>query len=165
MKYLSTLAILTISISPLKAQNKMNQNPESTSKKFTLEEMLAAHAKTKTGADFPKYIQEIKAMGLVTYDFFVKDGVIIYHGENGYEVKGYPKYEPLTINKTANAEALKHTITIHQQGQTDFITFCNQAADAGVEKWTIDTHHMVCNYAGQNGNIMVSEPIPTGEYK
>ena len=141
----------------------MNQN-QSVSKKFTLEEMLAAHAKTKTGADFPKYIKEIKALGLVTYDFFVKDGVVVYHGENGYEVKGNPKYGPLVISKTANAEALRHTIAIHQQGQTDFITFCNQAAEAGVEKWVIDTPHMVCNYVDLNGNILVSEPIPTGDY-
>ena len=141
----------------------MNQN-QSVSKKFTLEEMLAAHAKTKTGADFPKYINEIKALGLVTYDFFVKDGVVVYHGENGYEVKGNPKYGPLVISKTANAEALRHTIAIHQQGQTDFITFCNQAAEAGVEKWVIDTSHMVCNYVDLNGDILVSEPIPTGDY-
>ena len=141
----------------------MNQN-QSVSKKFTLEEMLAAHAKTKTGADFPKYINEIKALGLVTYDFFVKDGVVVYHGENGYEVKGNPKYGPLVISKTANAEALRHTIAIHQQGQTDFITFCNQAAEAGVEKWVIDTPHMVCNYVDLNGDILVSEPIPTGDY-
>ena len=142
----------------------MNQNQESTNRKFTLEEMLAAHAKTKTGADFPKYIKEIKALGLVTYDFFVKDGVVVYHGENGYEVKGNPKYGPLVISKTANAEALRHTIAIHQQGQTDFITFCNQAAEAGVEKWVIDTSHMVCNYVDLNGDILVSEPIPTGDY-
>ena len=141
----------------------MNQN-QSVSKKFTLEEMLAAHAKTKTGADFPKYIKEIKALGLVTYDFFVKDGVVVYHGENGYEVKGNPKYGPLVISKTANAEALRHTIAIHQQGQTDFITFCNQAAEDGVEKWVIDTSHMVCNYVDLNGDILVSEPIPTGDY-
>ena len=143
----------------------MNQDQESISKQFTLEEMLAAHAKAKTGADFPKYIQEIKALGLVTYDFFVKDGVVVYHGENGYEVKGYAKYGPLTVNKRADAEALKHTISIHQQGQTDFITFCKQAANAGVERWIIDTPHMVCNYLDLNGSIMVSEPIPTVGYE
>lgn len=143
----------------------MNRNSESNSKKFTLEDMLAAHAKVKTGADFPAYIQDIKALGLVTYEFFVKDGVIIYHGENGYEVKSNARYEPLPINKIADAAVLKHTIAIHQQGQTDFITFCRQAAEAGVKRWIIDIPHMVCNYVDLNGNLMVSEPIPVAAYK
>ena len=41
---------------------------------FTVQQMKAAHAKVKTGADFPGYVKEIKQLGLIHYDFMVKDG-------------------------------------------------------------------------------------------
>jgi uncharacterized protein YbcV (DUF1398 family) len=156
------MAIRLIVNSPAYIHQKMNL--ETTTKKFTLEELLAAHAKVKTGADFPKYIKEIKLLGLVTYEYMVEDGSVTYLGHNGYQVKSRAKYTPLKISKAANADLLKHTITIHQQGKTDFKTFCNAAAEAGVEKWIIDTQNMFCNYVDLEGNLMVAEPIPADEY-
>lgn len=131
---------------------------------FTLQQLKAAHGRVKTGADFPRYIQEIKALGLLTYEFMVEDGSIIYHGAEDHRVEAPAIYEPLNINHTASPEALRHTIAIHQQGQTDFLTFCRQAAEAGVEKWVIDTQQMVCSYHDVVGRIMVAEPIPEGDY-
>ncbi|NCD71476.1 DUF1398 domain-containing protein [Mucilaginibacter agri] len=131
---------------------------------FTLQQLKAAHAKVKTGADFPAYIQEIKALGLVTYEFIVKDGSTVYYGADNYHVASPAIYEPLTINTTASPDALKHTIAIHQQGQTDFMTFCKEAANAGVEKWVIDTVAMLCTYRDLGGNVMVAEPIPQAGY-
>ncbi|MDT3404233.1 DUF1398 family protein [Mucilaginibacter terrae] len=59
---------------------------------------------------------------------------------------------------------IEHLERIHQQGQTDFATFCQQAADAGVEKWVIDTQAMLCTYYDLQGNALVAEPIPQAEY-
>lgn len=131
---------------------------------FTLQQLKDAHARVKTGADFPRYIQEIKALGLLTYEFMVADGAVIYYGSNGHEVMAPAFYGPFAINNTSSAQKLKHTITIHQQGQTDFMTFCQQAADAGVEKWVIDTRAMLCTYYDLQGNALVAEPIPEADY-
>lgn len=127
---------------------------------FTLQQLKAAHARVRSGADFPRYIQEIKQLGLVTYEFSVADGSIIYYGRNSHQVNAGAIYEPLDINTTASAAALQHTIQIHQQGLTDFITFCEQAAQAGVKKWIIDTDKMLCTYEDLAGNTIVAEPIP-----
>jgi len=35
---------------------------------FTVKEIQEAHAKVKSGADFPKYIQEIKKMGVTGFE-------------------------------------------------------------------------------------------------
>ncbi|QRQ64017.1 DUF1398 family protein [Sphingobacterium multivorum] len=37
-------------------------------------------------------------------------------------------YEPKPINPDASPEKLRYIIAIHQKGQTDFSTFCEQAA-------------------------------------
>ncbi len=131
---------------------------------FTLQQLKAAHARVKTGADFPIYIQEIKALGLITYDYLVQNGVTVYHGAGGHTVTADAIYDDLTISPTPSAQALQHAISIHQQGQTDFLTFCRQAADAGVERWVIDTKKMLCSYLDLQGNLMVAEPIPMSEW-
>jgi len=49
---------------------------------------------------------------------------------------------------------------MHQQGKTDYATFCQDAADAGVEKWTVDMREMTCTYYDKAGNNLVTETIP-----
>lgn len=137
---------------------------------FTLQQIKDAHAKVKTGADFPRYIQEIKQLGLLRYEFRVADGSFVYYGADGYRVEREGSYGPLEIASLAGgsaavaAGALREAIGRHQQGMSDFPTFCRQAAAAGVEKWVIDTQRMVCTYYSANGIVMVEEAIPLGEY-
>lgn len=131
---------------------------------FTLQQLKAAHAKVKTGADFPSYIQEIKKLGLITYEFRVADGVVTYYGAAGHQITSPATYPPQLINAAADAAGLRQTIAIHKQGRTDFRTFCEQAAAAGVEKWIIDTQQMVCNYIDLDGKLLIAEPIPQDNY-
>lgn len=142
----------------------MIQNSATTAKKFTLEQMKAAHARVKSGADFPQYIQEIKALGLKRYIFDVTDGTVTYYGESGHQVAASAIYDPKTINPVASPDELKHIIAIHQQGKTGFATFCEQAAGAGVKRWVIDTERMLCLYEDTAGKEMVAEPIPDAGY-
>jgi uncharacterized protein YbcV (DUF1398 family) len=131
---------------------------------FTLQQMKAAHAKVKSGADFPQYIQDIKTYGLKKYIFSVIDGTITYYGQSGHQVAAPAIYEHKTINPVASPEELRHIITIHQQGKTDFPTFCDQAAATGVKQWVIDTERMLCIYEDADGKEMVAEPIPDAGY-
>jgi uncharacterized protein YbcV (DUF1398 family) len=131
---------------------------------FTLQQLKAAHAKVKSGADFPRYIREIKALGLKSYTYSVTDGTITYFGEDGHQVVAPAIYQPKTINPVGSSGQLQQAIIIHQQGQTDFLTFCQQAADAGVKQWVIDTENMLCTYEDTSGRQLVVEPIPDADY-
>ena len=71
---------------------------------FTTEQIKAAHSKVKSGADFPAYIQEIKALGVTDYETYVTDGHIDYHGANDYTAKVPAKYEALTIVERPDKE-------------------------------------------------------------
>lgn len=126
--------------------------------------MKAAHAKVKSGRDFPAYIQEIKQEGLLHYDFMVRDGRTVYHGVNGFQISSDPVYEEKLISVQASPAAVRQVITEHQQGNSDFLTFCKLVADAGVEKWIVDTRAMTCTYYDLEGNSMVAEPIPDTGY-
>jgi uncharacterized protein YbcV (DUF1398 family) len=127
---------------------------------FTLEQMKTAHAKVKTGKDFPKYIREIKGYGLKRYVFSVIDGSTTYYGENGHEVASKGMYAPKAIAEKASPDGLRHTIAVHQQGATTFLEFCEEVATEGVKQWVIDTDRMLCTYEDMEGKEMVAEPIP-----
>ncbi|MES2448825.1 MAG: DUF1398 family protein [Bacteroidota bacterium] len=141
----------------------MVQNNTNDGEKFTLEKIKAAHAKTKSGADFPNYIQEIKEMGVIAYEHFLSDGHIKYHGENEYTIAAPPKWETKKINTDSDKEDLKAILKIHQSGKTDYLTFCAEAAEIGVEKWIVDMKEMTCTYYDLQGNKMLTEKIPANK--
>jgi len=59
---------------------------------FTIEQIKEAHAKVKSGADFPNYIQDLIILGVKGYDTFVSDGHTEYYGVNNYTVASEEKY-------------------------------------------------------------------------
>jgi uncharacterized protein YbcV (DUF1398 family) len=131
---------------------------------FTVQQIKAAHQKVRSGADFPRYVQEIKALGLVRYEYLVADGRTIYYGSGNYSMEAPAIYPQKQINAVASAAAIDHHIREHQQGKSDFLTFCRQAADAGVHHWEVNTQSMLCSYFDDNSQVMFAEPIPQGDY-
>ncbi|HEY1045347.1 MAG TPA: DUF1398 domain-containing protein [Bacteroidia bacterium] len=127
--------------------------------KFTIEQIKAAHSKVKSGADFPSYIQAIKALGVSNYEAFVGDGHINYFGHD-HSAKVPAKYEPLSIAPESNPPQFKKDLEAHQQGKTDFLTFCKDCAKSGVEKWAVDMNEMTCTYYDLAGNKVLVEDIP-----
>ena len=127
---------------------------------FTADQIKAAHSKVKSGADFPAYIREIKAMGVTHYESYVADGHIDYHGANDHTASVPAKYEPLTITGVSNPEQFKADLKAHQLGKTDYPTFCRDCAKSGVEKWRVDMAKMTCTYYDKSGNELLVEAIP-----
>ncbi len=128
---------------------------------FTLEDIKAAHSKVKSGADFPRYAKDMAALGVARYDHHVSDGHTTYYGEGVYSLSSPSKWDAKSIADNSSTEALTIVLKAHQAGQTDYLTFCQQAADSGVDKWTVDMIGMTCIYYDKQGNEMLKETIPT----
>lgn len=128
---------------------------------FTIEQIKTAHAKVKSGADFPAYIRDIKQLGVGYYETWVADGHTDYFSAAGEEkqVAG-PKYGPFAIADTANITAFAQCLQQHQQGATDYLTFCTQCAEYGVEKWAVCLEKMTCTYYDKAGNELLQEAVP-----
>lgn len=127
---------------------------------FTVEQIKTAHSKVKSGADFPAYIKEIKALGVTHYVAYVADGHIDYHGANQHIAKVPAKYETLQIAETSQNDKFKAELVAHQQGKTDFLTFIKMCAVFGIEKWQICMVKMTCTYYDKTGNEILVEKIP-----
>ena len=127
---------------------------------FTADQIKAAHSKVKSGADFPAYIKEIKALGVTHYETFVSDGHTNYYGANDYKATAPAKYEPLYIGTPYNKAQFESDLKEHQQGKTDYPTFIKISANLGVEKWQVCMEKMTCTYYDKAGNEILVEKIP-----
>ena len=127
---------------------------------FTIDQIKTAHAKVKSGADFPAYIQEIKQLGIKSYETFVADGHSRYAGGESHTASSGPKYGPLDIAPESNQPDFQKDLKEHQQGKTDYLAFCKIAAAHGVEKWSVDLAKMTCTYYDLSGKALLVESIP-----
>jgi len=126
---------------------------------FTLNSIKEAHAKY-TGVDFPQLIREFKLMGMDRNEYIVEDGRSVYIDKSGNKLEILGNRPELQINRNSSREEVIKIIKEHQAGKSDFITFCNQVAEAGVCKWVTEMDTMTCNYYDLNGNLLISEGVP-----
>ena len=126
---------------------------------FTIQQIHEAHSKVKSGADFPKYMQDIIALGVTSFETFVFDNHTNYYGANDFQTSSIGFSETLTIADESNVEQFKSDLKSHQQGNTDYMTFLNDCAKSGVEKWIVVMDKMTCSYYDKAGNEMVVEVI------
>ncbi len=127
---------------------------------FTIEQIKQAHAIVKTGADFPNYVQLLIKLGVKSYETYVSDGHTLFRGADGFTTQSNARYDTLDIAGQADTAQFKKELKAHQQGKTDYPSFCQISAKAGVEKWIVDTAKMTCAYFDKAGNKMLVEQIP-----
>ncbi len=127
---------------------------------FTIEQIKAAHSKVKSGADFPNYVQDLIQLGVTFYETYVSDGHTDYLGTDDYKTSSESKYSRLIIAEQADAEQFRLNLKAHQQGKTDYATFCIDCAKSGVEKWAVRMDMMTCAYYDKAGNELLVEAIP-----
>lgn len=127
---------------------------------FTLQQIHEVHSKVKTGADFPNYVRDMKLLGVLRYHAYVQDGHCEYQGENGYTISSAPLYDEKKITDIIIIESFTSNLKKHQQGLTDYFTFCEDCAVAGVTKWLMDLENNVCIYYDKQNREVLRENIP-----
>ena len=128
---------------------------------FTVEQIQAAHSKVKSGADFPNYMQDLIKLGVVSFETFVEDSHSVYFGRDNFSTKSEGKYDNLKISDTLDKDQFVADLKLHQKGGTDYMTFCQDCANSGIEKWTVKTDDMTCTYFDTKGNEVLVEVIPS----
>jgi len=128
---------------------------------FTLEQIQTAQSHIKSGADFPAYVQDLIRLGVTGFETYTKDGHSVYTGKEGFRIESTPIYNPLQVAAQSNRTRFRQDLKANQSGKTDFITFCNDSAASGIEKWMVDTAGMTCTYFDTVGQVVLVEKIPT----
>lgn len=127
---------------------------------FTISQIKEAHSRVKSGADFPQYIQDLIQLGVQGYDTFVNDGHVEYFGADNFRAAATDTYDSVSIAPLANKERFIEFLVMHQGGQTNYLTFCNHAAQCGIAKWSVNIIDMTCTYLDQTDAAILIEKIP-----
>lgn len=126
---------------------------------FTIGQIKEAHSKVKSGADFPNYVQDLIQLGVASYETYVGDGHTDYFSNNGFKISSGIRNEMLFVAGKSDVAQFEKDLKTHQEGKTDYLTFCKQSANSGVEKWVVDMKKMTCTYYDKAGNEMLTEKI------
>jgi uncharacterized protein YbcV (DUF1398 family) len=127
---------------------------------FTVEQIKGELGKVRTGADFPVLAMNLKNIGVTYYETRMEDGRSVYYGNNGYELRTGPSYEPIVVADNVNLEQLKIDVANHQEGKSDYFQISRQSADNGIEKWAVCLITMTCAYIDKADNKVWVEHIP-----
>ncbi|HCY8359358.1 TPA: DUF1398 family protein [Staphylococcus aureus] len=126
---------------------------------FTLSEIQQAHQQF-TGVDFPKLFKAFKDM-VMTYNIVnIQDGTATYVHQSEDDIVTLSVKSNHPVAPSSNQSIVQDVLTRHQQGQTDFETFCNEMAEAGIYKWHIDIQAGTCTYIDLKEQAIISELIP-----
>lgn len=126
---------------------------------FTLKAIQDAHNKY-TGPDFPKLFKAFKDMGMTTNIVNIQQGASTYINTEKQTITTNSVKATHTVATTSHSSNVKDILKRHQNGDTDFPTFCEEMAQAGIYKWNIDIHAGTCSYIDLNDQTIVSEQIP-----
>ena len=126
---------------------------------FKLSAIQQAHQQF-TGVDFPKLFKAFKNMGMTYNIVNIQDGTATYVHQSEDDIVTSSVKSNHPVAPSSNQSIVQDVLTRHQQGQTDFETFCDEMAQAGIYKWHIDIQAGTCTYIDLQEQAIISELIP-----
>lgn len=128
---------------------------------FKLSAIQQAHQQF-TGVDFPKLFKAFKDMGMTYNIVNIQDGTATYVHQSEDDIVTSSVKSNHPVAPSSNQSIVQDVLTRHQQGQTDFETFCDEMAQAGIYKWHIDIQAGAgtCTYIDLQEQAIISELIP-----
>ena len=96
---------------------------------FTLEQIN--QAQKNNNYNFPKLIEEFKKIGVDYFITSVKDGNTDYFDAEN-DVFSTDGHQDFLVSDNVNKEIFAKRLKLHQNGKTDFQTFCQDCAENGV---------------------------------
>ncbi|HCV1166864.1 TPA: DUF1398 family protein [Staphylococcus aureus] len=126
---------------------------------FKLSAIQQAHQQF-TGVDFPKLFKAFKDMGMTYNIVNIQDGTATYVHQSEDDIVTSSVKSNHPVAPSSNQSIVQDVLTRHQLGQTDFETFCDEMAQAGIYKWHIDIQAGTCTYIDLQEQAIISELIP-----
>ena len=128
---------------------------------LTLEIFLAAE-KRSAGQPYPVYMSNLAAIGVRSYHVSVDthDRRIFSSAHNKHlDIPGSvtPPYHP---RDTFDLEKLKTALHRTQTGQTNYLAFMTEIAEAGVHFYVADVENRKVSYHGKSPNAPYEETVP-----
>ncbi len=126
---------------------------------YSKEQIEAAHKKVKNGADFQKYVKELLAMEVKSHEVSLTDGSWTFKGKDGGRLSWIHGPSDIVAAALPSQRVFKLIWKDHQNGVTDYLTFCREAGMSGVERWVTDFENGTVTYYDRHGGVVSVEKI------
>ena len=100
-------------------------------------------------------------MGMVTNIFNLETGIVTYINHTGETLEDTGIKVDFDICESGTFEDAIFALQRNQRGESDFYTFCNEIAKAGVYKWVSELDEMTCTYFDKTEQVIIIESIPS----
>ena len=98
---------------------------------------------------YPDLAHKLKAIGITGYLFEVASQIVIYrYSDDSIFIENHAETRNLQINPQFSREGVTQAILDNQKGLTDFPTFLQQIATAGIKAYDADFDEMLVSYFG-----------------
>ena len=113
----------------------------------------------QNATNYPDLVSKLIAIGIQSYTVDVVTGTILYRLPNGENILHFNN-GARNIEENFSEEKTVQAIRNNQQGKTDFSTFINEIAIAGIRFYeaTLNGNNKRVTYIGSNGSYQ--EMIP-----
>lgn len=102
-----------------------------------------------SATSYPDLANKLKAIGITGYLFEVASQIVIYrYNDDSIFIENRAETRNLQVNLQFNRDAVIQAIRDNQKGLTDFPTFLQQIAAAGIKAYDADFAEMVVSYFG-----------------
>lgn len=114
---------------------------------------------SQNATNYPDLVSKLIAIGIQSYTVDVVTGTVLYRLANGENILHFNNGER-NIEAKFSEEKTVQAIRNNQQGKTDFPTFMNEIANAGIRFYeaTLNGNNKRVTYVGSNGSYQ--EMIP-----
>ncbi|MBF2346066.1 DUF1398 domain-containing protein [Listeria seeligeri] len=127
---------------------------------FNEQAILQVATSEKNAGDFPKVIEGFKAIGVVKYQFLVKEGIYVFWDADGKRMEAQLNGVSKPIASEISKEKIKSAVKQAQAGLIDFEMFIELAGLAGSALWEADLERMTVTYMASDLSELLMEPIP-----
>ncbi|MGL5050765.1 MAG: DUF1398 family protein [Fusobacteriaceae bacterium] len=113
-----------------------------------------------TGVDFPLLVAMFSSMGIKSIKTNIQTGKTSYEHNTGEKLEKLSFQVATPIAPLAEIQTFQTSLKKHQAGGTNFQTFCEEIASAGVAYWIVNPAELTCSYYSLNHSCLSLESIP-----
>lgn len=104
------------------------------------------HDRLGSASTLVDYLEALREIGVTTSDSYLTDGHTTYYGAAGHQISTGPPHEVFPIAPSSNKPALLEALKQHEAQTISYVEMSKALTDAGIEKWTFDTHAQTITY-------------------
>ena len=99
-------------------------------------------------------------MGITINTVDIQNRTTVYTHQSGEQIIDRVVKNNVPISHHTDKEQIQESLKQHQIGETDFPSFCDEMAQAGIYKWHISIDTRTCAYVNLKNEIVIVEQIP-----